>query len=386
MASTACTASTCSDPVRPRRPGRRRRAPHRPAGRSPWSSGRAASSPGQPGRRRPAGPAGRPGRRTATAGRPGPPTPRSARPRPPAPGGARRRRPGRPTTRRPGARCRPRRRPPASARRPSPGRRSSCGRVAGPSSVHQHVAGRVGAHPVPPHPAVELLLAGGHQLRGEPADVVQLLAAGQPRHGGVPAAVDGPSSSSPVATSSTNSRDSSSPPVESLVGQPVALPGGRPGVQRRGAGRVERHRVDQHPRSPPSGSRTRSTACSWPGSRRVEKARPARHDRQRRRRRTGTRSASRAAKASRCGQRAQHARSDQASCAAVQAAVRGVGGVLQPAVGVGDRLAVQVLDEVEPGGEPGVAHRAEVAAARGRARHGTDGSHRGPARGDPTCL
>src|SRR3712207_7153419 len=32
-----------------------------------------------------------------------------------------------------------------------------------------------------------------------------------------------------------------------LVGQPVALPGGLPGVERGGAGRVERGRVDQHP-------------------------------------------------------------------------------------------------------------------------------------------
>ena len=55
---------------------------------------------------------------------------------------------------------------------------------------HLDVGRRVGADPVQPDPPVELLLAGGHQLRREPAHVVVGLAARQPGDGRVAGPVD----------------------------------------------------------------------------------------------------------------------------------------------------------------------------------------------------
>src|SRR4029450_10327321 len=65
------------------------------------------------------------------------------------------------------------------------------GRVAA-LAVHQDVVVGRCTDQVAPDAAVELLLAGRDVLRGEPADVEELLAAGQPRDGGVAAAVDRP--------------------------------------------------------------------------------------------------------------------------------------------------------------------------------------------------
>jgi hypothetical protein len=83
----------------------------------------------------------------------------------------------------------------------------------------------------------------------------------QPGDGGVARAVDGP-------VDELAARDVHDPQHRllgaafgELVGQQVALLRGLPAVERRGAGRVDRHRVEQHPLGA-VGSTVSSTACS----------------------------------------------------------------------------------------------------------------------------
>ena len=72
-----------------------------------------------------------------------------------------------------------------------PSRRRRCSSSSGqPLAVHQHVGRGVGADPVQPHPAVEVVLAGGHLLGGQTTDVVEGLAAGQPGDRAVAGAAD----------------------------------------------------------------------------------------------------------------------------------------------------------------------------------------------------
>jgi hypothetical protein len=60
-----------------------------------------------------------------------------------------------------------------------------------PVTEHQLVAGRVGAEPVEANPAVEGLFARRHLVGGKPADVVERRAIGRPGQGAVAAPVDG---------------------------------------------------------------------------------------------------------------------------------------------------------------------------------------------------
>ena len=145
--------------------------------------------------------------------------------------------------------------------------------------MHVDVGGRVGADPVPPHPPVELLLAGRHRVRAP--------AGGRSRAPRRRAARPRGSSGSgrsgrraarrwrrPARTAGTPRRR------RWTAGRPAGRPprtatrrpawSCRPGPAR--SGRPAR-------RSVPSGSRTSRAACSWPGSRRVKNARPAAPDR-----------------------------------------------------------------------------------------------------------
>ena len=98
-----------------------------------------------------------------------------------------------------------------------------------------------------PDPAVELLLPGRHLVGRQATDVEQLLAAGQPRHGGVAAPVD-------RSVEHRAGLDVQHPEQgllvtadRQLVGQPGPLLGRSPGVQRRGPRGVQRDRVEQQP-------------------------------------------------------------------------------------------------------------------------------------------
>ncbi len=145
-------------------------------------------------------------------------------------------------------------------------------------AVHLDVGGRVGADPVPPHPPVELLLAGRHRVRRQPPHVVELLAAGQPGDGGVAAAVD--RAVQPLAGGDVEDVEPGLLVAAGgqLVGEPVALDGSaprrpaswcRPGPARSGRPAPARCRPARA---------TSSASCSWPGSRRVKKRRSPRQD------------------------------------------------------------------------------------------------------------
>jgi hypothetical protein len=112
-------------------------------------------------------------------------------------------------------------------------------------ALDQPVARLAGAHPAPPHPAVELLLAAGHLVRRQPAHVEQLLAAGQPRDRRVAAPVDRPVQPFPGGDVEHVQPRLLVAADRGLVRQPVTLDAGVPGVQRGLAGRVDRRRVDQ---------------------------------------------------------------------------------------------------------------------------------------------
>ncbi len=104
-----------------------------------------------------------------------------------------------------------------------------------------------GADPVQVDPAVVLLLTLGHLGGGQPAHVVKGLAAGQPRHGGVAAAVDRPLD--PVAVRDVHQVEARLLVTahRDLVGEQAALLVGLPGVEGGQPGRVQRHRVEQRP-------------------------------------------------------------------------------------------------------------------------------------------
>ena len=222
------------------------------------------------------------------------------------------------------------------------------------------------ADDVAPDPAVELLLARGHLLRRQPAHVEERRAAGHPGDGGVAAAVDRPvdllagvdvehlQQRLLVAAGRQLVRRAAGPPCSAPRRRASSRRTGRPAPGRRAPGRSRRGRASS------------STACSWPGSRRVENGRPARQ--------AGapaepaaSRPLEQAAQPLAPGQRRERARRRARPAPARQAAVSGEVGVLEPAVGVGDRVAVQVLDEVEPGGRRGTAGRASAGARLGAA-------------------
>ena len=81
--------------------------------------------------------------------------------------------------------------------------------------MDQDVVVRGRAEPVQPHPPVVLLLALGHEAGRQAAYVVERLPPGSQATGENRVRSIGPSTASPVATSSTRSTDSSVPPSES---------------------------------------------------------------------------------------------------------------------------------------------------------------------------
>ena len=217
-----------------------------------------------------------------------------------------------------------------------------------PVPVHQDVGGRVGADPVPEDPPVELLLPGRDLVRGQPAHVVQLLATGQPGDGGVAAAVDRTVEQLAGGHVEHEQLRLLVAAHRHLVGDPVALPGRRPRVEGGGARRVQRHRVDQHPLGavevadaqhgvllagvPPGGERP-----TGPPDRDADRA--------------GTHQLAQPVGEGRAvGEGAQQLGGVVVLRGRPRRRPR-VGRVLQPPVGVGDGVPVQVLDEVEAGGE-----------------------------------
>ena len=106
---------------------------------------------------------------------------------------------------------------------------------------------RRGADRVQVDPPVILGLIRRDGLRGQPAHVVEGLPAGQPRHLRVTAAVDGPFGMLPGGHVHDLQHRLLVAAVGDLVGQQPALLVRCPRVEGGGAGRVERHRVDEHP-------------------------------------------------------------------------------------------------------------------------------------------
>ena len=175
-------------------------------------------------------------------------------------------------------------------RRPASGRRGWCarrsrwsGRCPRRGRARRRRPGR--ADPVAPDAAVELLLAGGHLVGGQPAHVEQLLAAGQPGDGGVAAAVDRPVDDLAGGDVEDVEAGLLVAARGELVGQPVALPrrptrrrasSSRPGPAP--SGRPARARC-RRPRGPAA---PRAPGPGRGGWRRP--ARPARPARRRRRR------------------------------------------------------------------------------------------------------
>ena len=146
--------------------------------------------------------------------------------------------------------------------------------------------------------------------------------------------------------------------LRELVGQQPALVVGLPAVQRGGARRVDRHRVDQRPLGlarPAVRPVTAvySTACSWPGlPPQVEPAvaAPDRRADQPRVLQLGQPGGQPLA----AGQRAQHLGPELVLRRLPGSGLLAVG-VLQPAVGVGDVVAVQILVDVLAG-SGGITH------------------------------
>ncbi len=119
--------------------------------------------------------------------------------------------------------------------------------VAPPGPEHQDVLGGVGAQPVQPHPAMELLLALGHQRGVEAPHVVVRRGARQPGDGGVPGAVDGPVDDLTGHHVHDAQHGLLRAALGELVREQVALLGGLPGIQGGQQRRVEARRVEQHP-------------------------------------------------------------------------------------------------------------------------------------------
>ena len=225
-------------------------------------------------------------------------------------------------------------------------------------AVDEHVVLGRGADPVQVDPAVELLLAGRDLAGRQPPGVVERLAAGQPGHLGVPAAVDGPVHVRPGGHVHDPQHGLLAAALRDLVGQQPALVVGLPAVQRGGARRVDRHRVDERPlglarpavRPGHGGVQHRVLLARLPPQVELAVAAPDRRADQPRVLQLGQPGGQPLA----AGQRAQHLGPEL-----VLRRLPGSGwlavGVLQPAVGVGDVVAMQILVDVLAGGG-GITH------------------------------
>ena len=118
--------------------------------------------------------------------------------------------------------------------------------MSSPAAEDLDVRGRLGAHPVEPHPPVVLPLLLGQARRIEPADVVVGLAAGQPGDGGVPGTVDRALDLLAGRHVEHAQHALLGAALGELVGEQVPLHARLPRVERRQAGGVDGHRVDEH--------------------------------------------------------------------------------------------------------------------------------------------
>ena len=166
-----------------------------------------------------------------------------------------------------------------------------------------------------------------------------------------------------------------------LVGQQPALQVGQPGVERGAAGGVDRHRVDQHPLAAVHAAREHDGVL-LPGL--AARQEPPPGPPQRRAHRAGV-------------EQGVHPRGQRVAAGQLRELARGqlvlrarpgdrarVGRVLQPAVGVGDAVAVQDVDDVEAwsgGVDVGLPHADEVSVTPWGSRAlGVAGPVRRPAR------
>ena len=216
---------------------------------------------------------------------------------------------------------------------------------AGP--VDQPVLARRGADAVAPHAAVEGLLARGHLVGVDHADVDELGPAGQPRHRRVAAPVD-----RRLRLAAGGDVDDVQHRVlvaarRDLVGQQPALQVGQPGVEGGAAGAVDRHRVDQHALVAVRAAHEHDRVF-LPGlpARPEPPTRPPQGRAHRARVEQGVHAGGQCVAAGQLGElgRGQFVLGARPGDGAF------VGRVFQPTVGVGDALAVQDVDDVEPWG------------------------------------
>ncbi len=207
--------------------------------------------------------------------------------------------------------------------------------------------GVAAADAVPPDPPVEGLLAVRCLGGVDHPDVEELLPAGEPGHGRVAAAVDRRLDLVAAVDVEHVQHRVLVPARGELVGDAAALAVGQPRVERGETGRIDRHRVeertavDEHDGVLLAGFAAGAEPAARPPRRGADRSgvqqvlEPLRQ-------------------VPSAGECLQVCRGERVLLGRPRDRPR-IGGILEPPVGIGDPVTVQVLDEVEPRGV-GVAH------------------------------
>ncbi len=196
-------------------------------------------------------------------------------------------------------------------------------------------------------PAVELLLARRDLVGGEPADVDELLAPRQPGDGGVAAAVERAVDGLAGGDVEHVQQRLLVPAAGHLVGQQVPLLGGLPGVERGRARGVQRDDVEQDAAAAVALADVQDGVllARLAAGREGPVAAPGGHAGG-----PGVEQGGEAGAQPVAPGQGVEVLADQALLGVRPGLRVGGGGVLEPAVGVGDGVAVQVVDQVQAGG------------------------------------